>query len=90
MREHDLSTAQWRKSSYSDTNNGNCVEIGYAFPGAAAWRKSTYSDTDNGNCVEVLDDIPGVVPVRDSKTPSGPVLVIAAPAWQTFVNDLRG
>ncbi|MEU9119572.1 DUF397 domain-containing protein [Streptomyces sp. NPDC048506] len=27
MREFDLSTAQWRKSSYSDDNNGNCIEV---------------------------------------------------------------
>ncbi|MER5770126.1 DUF397 domain-containing protein [Streptomyces sp. NPDC001985] len=89
MREYDLSTAQWRKSSFSDANNGNCVEVGYDFPGAAPWRKSTYSDTNNGDCVEVLDDIPGVVPVRDSKTPSGPVLVIPAPAWQSFITHVR-
>lgn len=27
MREYDLSAARWRKSSYSDGNGGNCVEI---------------------------------------------------------------
>ncbi|MCF3143427.1 DUF397 domain-containing protein [Streptomyces platensis] len=27
MREYDLSTARWRKSSYSDQNGGNCVEV---------------------------------------------------------------
>ncbi|GAA2227095.1 DUF397 domain-containing protein [Streptomyces amakusaensis] len=89
MREYDLSTARWRKSSYSDGNGGQCVEIGYDFEGAA-WRKSTHSDGNGGECVEVLDNIPGVVPVRDSKTPSGPVLVLPAPAWQTFVSHLRG
>ncbi|MGW6457540.1 DUF397 domain-containing protein [Streptomyces sp. NPDC055078] len=89
MREYDLSAAQWRKSSYSDGNGGQCVEVGYDFPGAAAWRKSTYSDTNGGNCVEVLDNLPGVVPVRDSKTPAGPVLVISAPAWRALVDELR-
>ncbi|MGW2056287.1 DUF397 domain-containing protein [Streptomyces sp. NPDC001840] len=29
----ELSTALWRKSSYSNTNGGNCVEITEAFPG---------------------------------------------------------
>lgn len=62
MREYDLSTAQWRKSMYS---NGQ-----------------------GGDCVEVLDDVPGVVPVRDSKTPSGPVLVIGAAAWTAFVGSV--
>ncbi|KUN08227.1 hypothetical protein AQI95_09990 [Streptomyces yokosukanensis] len=51
----------------------------------ATWRKSSYSDGGDNNCVEVADGHPGVVPVRDSKTPDGPVLVIGAPAWGAFV-----
>ncbi|WP_052869598.1 DUF397 domain-containing protein [Streptomyces niger] len=27
MREHDLSTAQWRKSSYSSGASDNCIEV---------------------------------------------------------------
>ncbi|MFE7541202.1 DUF397 domain-containing protein [Streptomyces platensis] len=27
MREFDLSTAKWRKSSYSDQNGGDCIEV---------------------------------------------------------------
>lgn len=27
MRAYDLSTARWRKSSYSDGNGGSCVEV---------------------------------------------------------------
>lgn len=88
MREYDLSTARWRKSSYSDGHGGECVEVAYDFAGAAQWRKSTHSDGDGGNCVEVLDDVPGVVPVRDSKDPSGPVLVIGGPAWSAFVGSV--
>ncbi|MEU2430332.1 DUF397 domain-containing protein [Streptomyces sp. NPDC007861] len=53
------------------------------------WRKSTYSDDTGGeSCVEVLDDIPGVVPVRDSKNPGGPVLVVPAAAWAAFVDGV--
>ncbi|MGW7370187.1 DUF397 domain-containing protein [Streptomyces sp. NPDC054841] len=90
MRDYDLSTAKWRKSSYSDGNGGECVEVAYDFPGAAPWRKSTYSGGDGGeSCVEVLDDIPGVVPVRDSKNPTGPVLVVPAAAWAAFVGGLK-
>ncbi|MGW1064484.1 DUF397 domain-containing protein [Streptomyces aureus] len=59
MRAHDLSNARWRKSSHS---NG-----------------------DGGNCLEVADAVPHVVPVRDSKLPDGPVLLIGAQAWTAFV-----
>lgn len=52
----------------------------------AVWRKSSYSNGSGGECVEVRDDLPGVVPVRDSKVPHGPALVIAAPAWAPFVD----
>jgi hypothetical protein len=89
MREYDLSTARWRKSTYSDGSGGSCVEVAYDFPGAAPWRKSTHSDGDGGSCVEVLDNIPGVVPVRDSKNPDGPVLVIGAASWTAFVEGVR-
>jgi len=58
MREYDLSDARWRKSSYSDDNGGNCVEVS--------------------------DNFPGVVPVRDSKNPDGPVLVVGRAAWAAF------
>jgi hypothetical protein len=85
----DLSTAVWRKSSYSNGTGGNCVEVAESFPGAAAWRKSTYSNGDGGDCVEVCDAHTGVVPVRDSKVPSGPVLTVAAPAWTSFVTSLK-
>ncbi|MFD5427576.1 DUF397 domain-containing protein [Streptomyces sp. NPDC127084] len=37
---------------------------------------------------EVRDDIPGVVPVRDSKAPHGPVLVVPAAAWSAFVGGV--
>ncbi len=90
MREYELSTAQWRKSSYSDGSGGECVEIGHAFPGAAHWRKSSYSDGSGGSCVEIADNYPGIVPVRDSKVPEGPVVVIGAPAWAAFVADVAG
>ncbi|MFI1714360.1 DUF397 domain-containing protein [Streptomyces litmocidini] len=56
----------------------------------ARWRKSSYSDGDGGNCVEVLDNVPDLVPVRDSKVPDGPALVVAAAAWSAFVSGLKG
>lgn len=51
----------------------------------AQWRKSSYSNSDGGNCVEVADGYPGVVPVRDSKIPTGPVLLLTPTAWSDFV-----
>ncbi|MFJ6629866.1 DUF397 domain-containing protein [Streptomyces sp. NPDC091376] len=88
MPEYDLSNARWRKSSYSNGEGGECVEVAHDFPGAAPWRKSTYSNGEGGNCVEVLDDLPGVVPVRDSKVPDGSVIVLPAAAWAAFVEGV--
>ncbi|MGW7464496.1 DUF397 domain-containing protein [Streptomyces xantholiticus] len=85
----DLSTAVWRKSSHSNGSGGDCVEVAGAFPGAARWPKSTYSNGTGGDCVEVCDAHTGVVPVRDSKVPSGPVLTVTAPAWTSFVSALK-
>ena len=53
---------------------------------AAIWIKSSYSDNDGGNCVEIAPAIPAVVPVRDSKNPDGPVLVVSRSAWLAFVS----
>ncbi|HWC84882.1 MAG TPA: DUF397 domain-containing protein [Pseudonocardiaceae bacterium] len=61
----DAAHAVWRKSSYSNGNGGECVEV--------AWRKSTYSNGNGGACVEVALP-PGGGLIRDSKNPSGPVL----------------
>ncbi|MEU2915762.1 DUF397 domain-containing protein [Streptomyces massasporeus] len=85
----DLSTAVWRKSTYSNGSGGDCVEVAEAFPGAARWRKSTYSNGTGGDCVEVCDAHTAVVPVRDSKAPHGPFLTITAPAWTSFVTSLK-
>ncbi|WP_327702426.1 DUF397 domain-containing protein [Streptomyces decoyicus] len=56
---------------------------------SARWRKSTYSNPNGGSCVEVADDFPGLVPVRDSKDPHGPSLLIPDAAWSTFVESLK-
>jgi hypothetical protein len=53
------------------------------------WRKSSYSAINNGDCLEVADDFPGVVPVRDSKNPTGPALIVPATAWQAFVEHVK-
>jgi hypothetical protein len=56
---------------------------------AASWRKSSYSNQDGGACVELSDDLAVVVPVRDSKTPHGPVLVFPAGGWSSFVAAVK-
>lgn len=56
----------------------------------ATWRKSSYSDGGDNNCVEVSDTFPTLVPVRDSKTPTGPVLLLAPAAWSAFVDYAVG
>ncbi|MER5303134.1 DUF397 domain-containing protein [Streptomyces lasiicapitis] len=80
--EYDLSTATWHKSTYSDASGGNCLEI-------ARWRKSTHSAGDGGNCLEVAPGHPNIVPVRDSKNPSGPKLVFRAAAWAPFIANIK-
>nr|MDT0522770.1 DUF397 domain-containing protein [Streptomyces sp. DSM 41633] len=38
--------------------------------------------------MQVADGFPGVVPVRDSKNPDGPALVLPAAAWTTFITGI--
>ncbi|MFI0976326.1 DUF397 domain-containing protein [Streptomyces sp. NPDC021093] len=55
------------------------------------WFKSSYSD-NGGQCIEVatnLADSAGMVPVRDSKIPSGPVLDFPAGAFSSFVAGVK-
>ncbi|MGY1438592.1 DUF397 domain-containing protein [Streptomyces reniochalinae] len=56
---------------------------------AATWRKSSYSNPDGGACVEVSDDFAAVVPVRDSKSPHGPVLSFGSAGWASFVSAVQ-
>ncbi|MEV1020431.1 DUF397 domain-containing protein [Streptomyces sp. NPDC050264] len=56
---------------------------------SAVWRKSTYSGGEGNNCLEFTTDHPGLVPVRDSKNPDGPKLVLRAETWSAFIADLR-
>lgn len=56
----------------------------------SGWRKSSYSGSDQGSCVEVLDSYSSGVPVRDSKNPQGPALVIQRSAWSSFVSAIHG
>ncbi|MFE0374146.1 DUF397 domain-containing protein [Streptomyces inhibens] len=67
----------WIKSSYSGSDNNDCVEV--------AWQKSSYSDSNEADdCVEVAST-PGTIHIRDSKNPLGPQLHLTPVAWADFV-----
>ncbi|MFB7431768.1 DUF397 domain-containing protein [Streptomyces microflavus] len=55
------------------------------------WVKSSYSD-NGGTCVEWAPHTAtatGIVPVRDSKNTTGPVLSIPAAAFSAFVTGVK-
>ncbi|KDR61303.1 DUF397 domain-containing protein [Streptomyces albidoflavus] len=59
--------------------------------GSFTWFKSSYS-ANGGQCVEVAADLiasHGVVPVRDSKIQSGPVLVLPVTSFSVFVAEIK-
>jgi hypothetical protein len=49
----------------------------------AQWRKSTKSGPNCDNCVEVAE-VGGFYGLRDSKNPTGPVLVFDQGEWAAF------
>ncbi|MEU3712630.1 DUF397 domain-containing protein [Streptomyces catenulae] len=53
------------------------------------WRKSSYSDNQGASCVEIHDGHPTAVPVRDSKNPHGPALLIPVDGWAAFVRGVK-
>ncbi|MEU3447895.1 DUF397 domain-containing protein [Streptomyces thermolilacinus] len=55
------------------------------------WFKSSHSN-NGGNCVEVAANLAashGVVPVRDSKNPTGPSLTVPTSAFVSFVAGVK-
>ncbi|MFF5305947.1 MULTISPECIES: DUF397 domain-containing protein [unclassified Streptomyces] len=55
------------------------------------WFTSSYS-SNGGQCVQVAANLvapQGIVPVRDSKNPTGPVLGFPADAFTTFVAGVK-
>ncbi|MFJ4920998.1 DUF397 domain-containing protein [Streptomyces sp. NPDC088725] len=61
MSQPEISRAEWVKSSYSGSNEGECVEFSRTFAAT------------------------GVIPVRDSKLPTGPILTLTPAAWAGLV-----
>lgn len=81
----DLANVPWRKSSYSGSTGGDCVEC--APLGGAAWRKSSYSGNTGGECVEVAPLTPHIA-VRDSKNPEVGTLTLSPEAYVAFVSHV--
>lgn len=55
----------------------------------AIWRKSSYSNGSGGDCVEVADLDGGHRAVRDSKNPTGPLLIFTPADWSAFTSAVR-
>lgn len=52
------------------------------------WVKSSYSSGDGGQCIEWAPEhavATGIVPVRDSKRPEGPALMVSPAAFAGLV-----
>ncbi|AXK33446.1 DUF397 domain-containing protein [Streptomyces armeniacus] len=88
--QHASALSGWRKSSYSGPDNDSCVEVIIGDASVlTGWRKSSYSSPDNDSCVEVIDGYASGIPVRDSKDPHGPALVVEPAAWSSFVSAVK-
>ncbi|MFD8934112.1 DUF397 domain-containing protein [Streptomyces sp. NPDC059578] len=54
-----------------------------------SWRRSSHSGSSGYECLEVADGVPSGVPIRDSKRPHGPVLLVRNAAWTAFLGAVR-
>lgn len=69
----------WFKSSYSDSQGGECLEVAYT------WRKSSHSDSSGSACLEVAAS-PHTIHVRDSKLGArSPKFSVTGDTWTAFV-----
>ncbi|MGW8703241.1 DUF397 domain-containing protein [Streptomyces eurythermus] len=62
-----------------------------AIPDSSAltgWYKSSYSDGSQSECLEVARGH-AHVPVRDSKTITGPAVLFSANGWASFVTAVK-
>ncbi|MEU7150927.1 DUF397 domain-containing protein [Streptomyces sp. NPDC045470] len=61
-------------------------------PQTLTWFKSSYSG-NGGSCVEWAPTqvtVTGIVPVRDSKDPSGPALSVPSRSFVEFIAGVKG
>ncbi|MGW4201735.1 DUF397 domain-containing protein [Streptomyces sp. NPDC004726] len=86
MTNDRLSHARWYKSSYSNDQGGQCVEVARLTD--ARWFTSSYSNDHGGQCVEAAK-LPNAIAVRDSKNPEGPAFIFEGGAWMGFVSSVK-
>ena len=55
----------------------------------AVWRKASYSNGNGGDCVEVAHLDGGHRAVRDSKNPTGAVLIVGSAEWSELITAVR-
>ncbi|MEV5414015.1 DUF397 domain-containing protein [Thermopolyspora sp. NPDC052614] len=55
----------------------------------AHWRKSSHSGSNGGACVEIASNFPGRIAIRDSKNPSGSVLIVSHSDWKEFLRAIK-
>ena len=72
--------AEFRKSSFSGSNGGNCVEL--------AWRKASFSGANGGACVEIAH-AETMFGIRDSKCSGGPVLTMGETQGRAFLAAVK-
>ncbi|GAA3740034.1 hypothetical protein HDA32_002689 [Spinactinospora alkalitolerans] len=72
----------WRKSSYSNSKGGNCVEV------RLAWHKSSYSNEKGGNCVEVAELSDSAL-MRDTRNRHLGHLGFPSGEWASFLRDVK-
>jgi hypothetical protein len=76
----------WRKSSYSNANGGDCIEV------ADSWRKSSFSGATGGSCIE-LARAPDRIGVRDTKQAhlgdARTILSFTPGAWRVFTEKIK-
>lgn len=58
------------------------------FP-AEGWKRSSFSSPNGGDCLEVNDVLREQVGLRDSKQPSGTVLIVTPQRWSVFLTAVR-
>ncbi|MCK8677149.1 DUF397 domain-containing protein [Streptomyces lichenis] len=63
-----------------------------AWTQVTGWVSSSYSGPEGGQCVQWAPGYAaehGTVPVRDSKTPEGPALMVSPQAWAGLIGFAR-
>ncbi|MFL1377682.1 DUF397 domain-containing protein [Nocardiopsis protaetiae] len=78
---------QWTKSSYSNSEGGNCVEA-RQFALTDQWAKSSHSNSEGGDCVEARGMVTySQVGIRDTQNRHLGHLEIPAAEWTALLRS---